>query len=60
MLAALFAGGCSVVGSLYERADTLATLEADRWFALDAGQEQRFRAAMSQRLEQNRREELPR
>lgn len=60
LFAVLFAGGCSVVGSLYERVDTLATLEADRWFALDAGQEQRFRAAMGERLEQNRREELPR
>lgn len=60
LLSALIAGGCSVVGTLYDRVDTLATLEADRWFGLDAAQERRFRAAMRERLEQNRREELPR
>ena len=55
----LLMGGCSVVGTLYERLDLLLGLEADSWLELDAEQLQRFRDAVRQRVEQNRREELP-
>lgn len=56
----LFVGACSVVGALYERLDLLLGLEADSWLDLDAGQKSRFRLAARGRIEQNRREELPR
>lgn len=56
----LFVGACSVVGVLYERLDLLLGLEADSWLDLDADQTRSFRVAARGRIEQNRREELPR
>jgi len=56
----LLVGACSVVGALYERLDLLLGLEADSWLDLDADQKSSFRLAARGRIEQNRREELPR
>lgn len=56
----LLVGACSVVGALYERLDLLLGLEADSWLDLDADQKSSFRLAARERIEQNRREELPR
>ena len=55
----LLVGACSVVGALYERLDLLLGLEADSWLDLDADQKSSFRLAARERIEQNRREELP-
>lgn len=55
----LLVAACSVVGTLYERLDLLLGLEARSWLDLDAGQLHRFRHAVRERVEENRREELP-
>jgi hypothetical protein len=47
------------VGALYGQLDTLAMWEARSWLDLDREQSGRFRRGLVQRLEQNRREELP-
>ncbi len=55
----LLSAACSVVGVLYERLDLLLGLEAESWLDLDGEQLHTFRHAVRQRVEENRREELP-
>lgn len=60
-LCLLFAvGACSTVGTLYGQLDTLAMWEARSWLDLDREQSQHFRRGLEERLERNRRHELPR
>ena len=44
----------------YERLDSLALMEAERWLDLDSDQAQRLRRRIDERLERHRSEELPR
>ena len=53
-------GACSVVGTLYERLDLLLGFEAGSWLDLDDAQMRQFRSAVRLRVEEHRREELPR
>ena len=58
-IVAAFVAGCSMVRVGYNQVDTLALWTADRYFDLDAQQENQFRARFARLHEWHRHEELP-
>jgi hypothetical protein len=59
LLCCLMGTGCSIVGTVYGQLDRLIVMQADRWLALDDGQEAALREAVVHSVERHRSEELP-
>lgn len=60
LLLPLALAGCSTVQFFYDRLDSLALMEAERWLDLDREQAERLRQRIDERLDRHRSEELPR